>query len=102
MLHEFLQTTPVNTQEKQDTHGKQLVSDCCDNQTRTDASMLVWRILFRSCIVACMLHEFLQTTLREHQEKMTRTAYGSLAITATIGPGPMFWCASGEFYFGRL
>jgi hypothetical protein len=41
MLQEVLQTTPVNTQKKQDTHGKQLASDCCDNQTRTNGSLLV-------------------------------------------------------------
>jgi hypothetical protein len=69
MLHEFLQTTPVNTQEKQDTHGKHLVSDCCENQTRTNASVLVWRILSGSLKVACMLLEVFQTTSVNTKEK---------------------------------
>jgi hypothetical protein len=35
---------------------------CCDYRTRSDASVLVWRILFRSIIVVCMLLEIFQTT----------------------------------------
>jgi hypothetical protein len=39
-----------------------LVNDRCDNRTRSNASVLVCRILFRSFIVACMLLELFQTT----------------------------------------
>jgi hypothetical protein len=101
----------VNTQEKQDTHGKQLVSDCCENQTRTDASVLVWRIFFRSCIVACMLLELFQTIPVNTKKQDTHgillanvtyfsKKYGSQAIAATIGPGLMLGCSSRDF--GRL
>jgi hypothetical protein len=61
MLLELFQTTAMNTQEKQDTHGKQLVSDRCKNKTRTDASVLVWRMLFQSLTDACMLLEFFRS-----------------------------------------
>jgi hypothetical protein len=69
MLQEFVQTIPANTQEKQDTHGKQRVSDCCENQTRIDASVLVWRILSGLFKVACMLLELFQTTSVNTEEQ---------------------------------
>jgi hypothetical protein len=40
MLLEFFQTTPVKIKQKQDTHGMQLIDDCSDNRTRSDASVL--------------------------------------------------------------
>jgi hypothetical protein len=45
MLLELFQTTPVNTKEKQHAHGIRLAGDHCDNRIRTNASVLVWRIL---------------------------------------------------------
>jgi hypothetical protein len=64
MLIEIFQINPVNTKGKQDMHGMRLADDCCDNRTRSDASVLVWRILFRSFIVAGMLLE-----IYEHKGK---------------------------------
>jgi uncharacterized RDD family membrane protein YckC len=62
MLLDIFQTTTVNTKQKQDTHGMRLANDRCDNQTRSDASVLVWRFFFRSFIVACMLLDIFHTT----------------------------------------
>jgi hypothetical protein len=44
LLLEIFHTTTVNTKGKQDTHGMRLADDRCDNRTRSDASVLVWRI----------------------------------------------------------
>ena len=41
MLLEIFQTPTVNTKQKQDTYGMLLHDDRCDNQTRSDASVLV-------------------------------------------------------------
>jgi hypothetical protein len=69
MLLEFVQSTTVNTKQKQGTYVMRLVNDRCDNRTRSDASVLIWRILFRSFLVACMLLEFFQTTTVNTKQK---------------------------------
>jgi uncharacterized RDD family membrane protein YckC len=61
MLLEIFLTTPVNTKQKQDTHGMRLVDDRRDNRTRSDASLLVWIILYPSFILPCMLLKIFQT-----------------------------------------
>ena len=54
MLLEIFHTTTVNTKQIQHTHGMRLDGDRRDNPTRSDASVLVLRISFRSFIsVAC-------------------------------------------------
>ncbi len=40
MLLEIFQTTTVNTKQKQDTYGMRLDDNRCDNQTRSDASVI--------------------------------------------------------------
>ncbi len=47
----------------------QLHANRCDNQTRSDASVLVWRVLFRLFIVACMLLEIFQTPTVNTKQK---------------------------------
>jgi hypothetical protein len=69
MLLEIFQTTTVNTKQKQDTYGMQLDDNRCGNQTRSDASVLVWRVLFPSYIVAHMLLEIFQTTTVNTKQK---------------------------------
>jgi hypothetical protein len=40
----------------------QLANDCCDKWKRSDASVLIWSILFLLLIAAGMLVEIFQTT----------------------------------------
>jgi hypothetical protein len=69
MLLEIFQSTTVNTKQKQDTYVMRLVNDRCDNRTRSDAAVLVWIVLFRSFLFACMLLEFFQTTTVNTKQK---------------------------------
>jgi hypothetical protein len=62
MLLELFQTTTMNIKQMQDTHGMRLADNWCDNRTQSDASGLVWRVLFRLFIVVSMLLEKVQTT----------------------------------------
>jgi hypothetical protein len=62
MLPEIFQINPVNTKEKQDTHAMRLADDRGDNRTRSNASVLVWIILFSSSIGDGMLVVIFQTT----------------------------------------
>jgi hypothetical protein len=62
MLLEIFQTTTVNIKQMQDTHGMRLADDWCDNWTKSDASGLVWIILFQLFIIVCILLEIVQTT----------------------------------------
>ena len=68
MFLEKFQTTTVNTKQNQDTYGMQLHANRCDNRTRSDASVLVWRVLFRLFIVAHML-------LDHHCEHQAKTRH---------------------------
>jgi anaerobic C4-dicarboxylate transporter len=87
MLLELFQTTTVNTKQKKDTYVMRLVNDRCDNWTRSvqqsvqqsDAWMLVWIILFRSFIVACMLLEFVQSTTVNTKHRLPHPLYGSFS-----------------------
>jgi hypothetical protein len=49
MLLELFQTTTVNTKQKQDMHGVRLVDDRDDNQTRSDASVLLTELSILPC-----------------------------------------------------
>jgi competence protein ComGC len=63
MLVQIFQNTTVNNKQIKDTQGMRFAdNDWCNYWTKSDASGLVWMILFWLIMIVCMLLEIFQTT----------------------------------------